>query len=79
MERTRIHEKRKGGSRMIINGEEQTLLEPVYLDVFLKREGYQKNRIAVERNGEIIPKSEYEKVIVTDSDTLEIVTFVGGG
>ncbi len=79
MERTRIHEKRKGGSRMIINGEKQTLLEPVYLDVFLKREGYQKNRIAVERNGEIIPKSEYEKVIVTDSDTLEIVTFVGGG
>ena len=42
MERTRIHEKRKGGSRMIINGEKQTLLEPVYLDVFLKREGYQK-------------------------------------
>ena len=79
MERTQIHEKRKGGSRMIINGEKQTLLEPVYLDVFLKREGYQKNRIAVERNGEIIPKSEYEKVIVTDSDTLEIVTFVGGG
>ena len=79
MERTRIHEKRKGGSRMIINGEKQTLLEPVYLNVFLKREGYQKNRIAVERNGEIIPKSEYEKVIVTDSDTLEIVTFVGGG
>lgn len=79
MERTRIHEKRKGGSRMIINGEKQTLLEPVYLDVFLKREGYQKNRIAVERNGEIVPKSEYEKVIVTDSDTLEIVTFVGGG
>ena len=64
---------------MIINGENQTLLEPVYLDVFLKREGYQKNRIAVERNGEIVPKSEYEKVIVTDSDTLEIVTFVGGG
>ena len=64
---------------MIINGEKQTLLEPVYLDVFLKREGYQKTRIAVERNGEIIPKSEYEKVIVTDSDTLEIVTFVGGG
>lgn len=79
MERTRIHEKRKGGSRMIINGEKQTLLEPVYLDVFLKREGYQKNRIAVERNGEIVPKSEYEKVIITDSDTLEIVTFVGGG
>nr|WP_300325710.1 sulfur carrier protein ThiS [uncultured Anaerostipes sp.] len=64
---------------MIINGEKQTLIEPVSLDVFLKREGYQKNRIAVERNGEIVPKSEYEKVIVTDSDLLEIVTFVGGG
>lgn len=71
--------KMEGGFRMIINGEKQTLIEPVSLDVFLKREGYQKNRIAVERNGEIVPKSEYEKVIVTDSDLLEIVTFVGGG
>lgn len=71
--------KMEGGFGMIINGEKQTLIEPVSLDVFLKREGYQKNRIAVERNGEIVPKSEYEKVIVTDSDLLEIVTFVGGG
>lgn len=71
--------KMEGGFWMIINGEKQTLIEPVSLDVFLKREGYQKNRIAVERNGEIVPKSEYEKVIVTDSDLLEIVTFVGGG
>lgn len=39
MERTRIHEKRKGGSRMIINGEKQTLLEPVYLDVFSEKRG----------------------------------------
>ena len=71
--------KMEGGFWMIINGEKQTLIEPVSLDVFLKREGYQKNRIAVERNGEIVPKSEYEKVMVTDNDLLEIVTFVGGG
>ena len=71
--------KMEEGFGMIINGEKQTLIEPVSLDVFLKREGYQKNRIAVERNGEIVPKSEYETVIVTDSDLLEIVTFVGGG
>ena len=71
--------KMEGGFGMIMNGEKQNWNAPVSLDVFLKREGYQKNRIAVERNGEFVPKSEYETVIVTDSDLLEIVTFVGGG
>ena len=41
--------------------------------------GYQKNRIAVECNGEILPKVEYEQKILQDGDVLEIVSFVGGG
>ena len=36
-------------------------------------------RIAVERNGEIIPKTSYQDIILQDGDVLEVVSFVGGG
>jgi sulfur carrier protein len=36
-------------------------------------------RIAVERNGEIVPRSQFESVGLTDGDALEIVVAVGGG
>jgi sulfur carrier protein len=35
--------------------------------------------IATEINGEIIPKSKYEKIVINDGDKIEIVSFVGGG
>ena len=36
-------------------------------------------RIAVERNGDIVFKSQYDSTILQDGDSLEIVSFVGGG
>ncbi|MEP6656103.1 MAG: sulfur carrier protein ThiS, partial [Betaproteobacteria bacterium] len=36
-------------------------------------------RIAVERNGEIVPRSRYGEMTLEDGDTLEIVVAVGGG
>ncbi|MCB6994282.1 sulfur carrier protein ThiS [bacterium 210820-DFI.6.37] len=64
---------------MKVNGQEIKLEAPVSLDDFLKREGYQTARIAVERNGAIVPKSGYQSLRLSDADTLEIVHFVGGG
>ena len=49
---------------------------------FLRRhqgKQYQQNRIAVEINGSIIPKSKYQTTILKQNDTIEIVSFVGGG
>ena len=46
---------------------------------FIEREGYDIGRIAVEKNGKIVPKSSYETELLGDDDRLEIVTFVGGG
>ena len=40
---------------------------------------YDMKRIAVEKNGEIIPKAEYSATIINDGDNIEIVSFVGGG
>ena len=40
---------------------------------------YDPKRIAVERNGDIVFKSQYDVTILKDGDRLEIVGFVGGG
>lgn len=40
---------------------------------------YDPRRIAVERNGDIVFKSQYESTILEDGDSLEVVSFVGGG
>ncbi len=41
--------------------------------------GLQGKRIAVERNGEIIPRSKFDQPILAEGDQLEIVVAVGGG
>jgi len=41
--------------------------------------GLEGKRIAVERNGEIVPKSRYADTLLRDGDRLEIVGAVGGG
>lgn len=51
----------------------------ITLTEYLQSSGYDVRRIAVEQNGAIIPKSRYKETILTDGDTLEIVSFVGGG
>jgi len=64
---------------MKFNGETITLREKTSLLEFLQREGYATDKIAVELNGEIVPRSKYTSVILTDADNLEVVCFVGGG
>lgn len=49
------------------------------LTEYLHAADYDVNRVAVERNGEIVPKAEYETVRLQDGDNLEVVSFVGGG
>lgn len=46
---------------------------------YLATTDYDPKRIAVERNGEIVPKAQYGEVILKDGDTVEVVSFVGGG
>ena len=46
---------------------------------YLSTTNYDPKRIAVERNGDIVFKSQYDAAILQDGDSLEIVSFVGGG
>lgn len=61
-----------------INGVDVDVADTNLQDYLLK-EGYRPERIAVERNGQIVPRSTYEEVFLKDGDSIEIVHFVGGG
>lgn len=49
------------------------------LTEYLSETDYDVRRIAVECNGEIVPKTQYEKTVLADGDEIEVVSFVGGG
>ncbi|MBE6930512.1 MAG: sulfur carrier protein ThiS [Ruminococcaceae bacterium] len=46
---------------------------------YLTTTDYDPKRIAVERNGDIVFKSQYDVTVLKDGDSVEIVSFVGGG
>ncbi len=46
---------------------------------YLNSAGYDFRRVAVELNGDIVPKAQYADTIFKDGDSVEIVSFVGGG
>lgn len=49
------------------------------LSQYLETTNYDPKRIAVERNGDIVPKAQYGETLLQDGDVVEIVSFVGGG
>jgi len=62
-----------------VNGSLAELKESLTLYDYLISQNYDLAVIAVERNGEIVPKATYKEVLLQDEDTMEIVRFVGGG
>lgn len=62
-----------------INGESHDFPAPLMLTALLETLGFAGKRIAVERNGEIVPKSLHGATALAEGDTLEIVVAVGGG
>jgi sulfur carrier protein len=66
--------------RVTINGESRVLPDDaVSVAALVRSLGFEGKRVAVERNGEIVPKSRYDATALADGDTLEIVRAVGGG
>lgn len=62
-----------------VNGKPEELEGSVTVKEYLERKQYRTDRVAVEKNGEIVPKSSYEDTKICQGDCLEIVSFVGGG
>ncbi len=61
-----------------INGQSEDVAGMTLAD-YLRDAGYDTRRIAVERNGEIVPRADYATTRLAAGDALEVVTFVGGG
>ena len=62
-----------------VNGKGGTLTGPLSVADYLEQNNYQIKRIAVEMNGDILPKYSYSDTMLRDGDRLEVVSFVGGG
>ena len=62
-----------------INGETRRFPDPLTVAGLVEQLGYTGKRIAVERNGEIVPKSQHAETALAAGDQLEIVVAVGGG
>ncbi len=65
--------------RVTINGEERRFDRPLTVEQMLAEMGLDSRKVAVERNLELVPKSQYGAVPVAESDRFEIVHFIGGG
>jgi sulfur carrier protein len=62
-----------------INGSAQTFDQPLSLTELVQQMKLAGKRIAIERNGEIVPRSQFAQQALADGDRLEIVVAVGGG
>lgn len=62
-----------------INGESRQFPAPLTVAGLVDQLGYTGKRVAIERNGEIVPKSLHASTPLLDGDCLEIVVAVGGG
>lgn len=73
---------RFGGRAVIqitVNGVSHSFEEPLAVSGLLEALNLVGKRIAVERNGEIVPRSQFAETPLADGDKLEVVVAVGGG
>lgn len=64
---------------MRVNGKDIELKRGMTLAEFLAAHNYRAELVALERNGQIVQRTEFGAVVLQDGDELEIVSFVGGG
>jgi sulfur carrier protein len=65
--------------QVFINGAAEQVAEPASVAGLLAARGLAGKRVAVERNGEIVPKSRHAETSLAPGDRIEIVVAVGGG
>lgn len=62
-----------------INGAARQLPNATVVAALIEEMGLTGKRIALERNGEIVPRSSFLQLMLEEGDKLEIVVAVGGG
>ncbi|ODU30590.1 MAG: thiamine biosynthesis protein ThiS [Thiobacillus sp. SCN 62-729] len=64
---------------LLINGESRSFPAPLTLSQLVESLDLAGKRIAIEKNGEIVPRSQHAETRLVSGDRLEIVVAVGGG
>ena len=64
---------------IILNGETKEIPDGITVIGLLEHLNIQHQRVAVERNEEIVKKSAYAETVLNEGDALEVVSFMGGG
>jgi sulfur carrier protein len=62
-----------------VNGEATEMSDDATVAVLIQRLDLTGRRLAVELNGQIVPRSRHAEQVLTDGDCIEIVHAVGGG
>ena len=65
--------------KILVNGQKISLPEDSSIEGLIVHLGYQNQRIAIEINESIIPKSNHSSFLLQDLDKVEIINAVGGG
>jgi sulfur carrier protein len=63
----------------MVNGRQEQLPDGATLTDLVARFKLGEKRIAVERNGEVVPRGRFADTQLAEGDRLEVVTLVGGG
>ena len=66
-------------AKIQLNGDPYEINKGTNLNELLNKLKIQKNKVAIEVNGEIIQKEKYEFLVLNKNDKVEIVHFIGGG
>ncbi len=67
------------GVELTVNGKSEQLDDGATVSDLIAKYKLQAVRVAVELNGDIVPRATYADTPLSDGDTLEVVTLVGGG
>ncbi len=62
-----------------LNGKSYEINNGINLSKLLNKLKIQKNKVAIEVNGEIVEKNKYPNLTLRKNDKVEIVHFIGGG
>ena len=65
--------------QITVNGEARAVDAGTTVAALLAQMSLTGKRVAVERNGEIVPKGRHGETVIAEADQLEIVVAVGGG
>ncbi len=65
--------------KITVNGQEKEVADDITVRQLIVELELGKAAVAVEVNRELVPKKFHESTVLTDGDTVELVTLVGGG